>query len=347
MARPRHLNPLVSSIPAHTTWPFPRTRAYTVPYLAWDEKTMREAVIVLPSGWSPRFQPQPLPLVISPHGRNNFAWSNAVHYWQELPAEGPFALICPDGLSRAHDRASDPLDQPPSDPSLFTYGYRRYIDDLARMPKIVQETLPWLPIDLERIYVLGSSMGGQETLLLAARYPGPLSAGTGRLVGAAAFDATCDLATQCAYLSQKAPASGTDQAGVAARMLEEVNARPSNVAAFRRSARFYNSRLKKQQTIGQLLDQLHPDQSLWDERSPLHHVRQLSHLPFPLKLYWSSRDSVVGNQDEQQTGRLYRAIKGANRDADVDAAIGRWAHSAEFVPGSLLSEALHHFELIT
>ena len=105
---------------------------------------MREAVIVLPSGWDRAHQPHPLPLVISPHGRNNFGWANAAHYWQNLPADGPFALVCPDGLSRAHDKASDPLDQPAHDPSLFTYGYRRWIDDLARMPKIVQATLPWL-----------------------------------------------------------------------------------------------------------------------------------------------------------------------------------------------------------
>ena len=133
--------------------------------------------------WDSLSQPHPLPLVISPHGRNNFGWGNAAHYWQELPADGPFALVCPDGLSRAHNKASNPFDQPPHDPSLFTYGYARWIDDLARMPKIVQATLPWIRLDLKRVYVLGSSMGGQETLLLAARYPGPLSGGTGRLAG--------------------------------------------------------------------------------------------------------------------------------------------------------------------
>ena len=315
---PHPLDVLIPTIPAHHDWPFARTQAHTVPYRAWDDKTVRQAVIVLPSGWDSGHQPHALPLVISPHGRNNFGWNNAARYWRELPAAGPFALVCPDGLSRAHDKAHDPLEQPPKDPSLFTYGYPRYVDDLARMPKIVHETLPWLHIDLERIYVLGSSMGGQETLLLAARYPGPLSGGTGRLAGAAAFDSPCDLAVQCGYLTRLPVAHGADPHGVAARMLEEINARPKSVTGFAKAATFFNSKLEKHMTIGQLLAELPRNQSLWDERSPLHFVPRLSHLPFPLKLYWSSHDTVVGNQATNQSGKLYKAIKAANPAADVE-----------------------------
>lgn len=338
--------PLIPTIPVHATWPFSRTRAYTLPYLAWDGKTARQVVIVLPSGWGPEHQPHPLPLVISPHGRNNFAWGNAAHYWRELPADGPFALVCPDGLSRAHDKASDPFDQPPVDPSLFTYGCPGYIDDLARMPKIVTAVLPWLRIDLERIYALGSSMGGQETLLLAARYPGPLSAGTGRLAGAAAFDAPCDLVAQCRYLTNKAPAPGVNPAGVAARMLEEIGSRPKNVSTFDTAAVFYNAKLGRHMTIGQLLNELPLNQRRWDERSPLHYAGRLSRLPFPLRLYWSTRDTIVGNQTRNQSGKLARAILQANPEADVRAVTGTWAHSAEFVPGSGLSDALQAFALI-
>jgi hypothetical protein len=158
--------------------------------------------------------------VISPHGRNNFGWGNAARYWQDLPAQGPFALVCPDGLGRAHDKASNPLDQPPHDPSLFTYGYRRWIDDLARMP------------------------------------------------------------------------------------------------------------------------------SLWNERNPLNYVDRLARLPFPLRLFWSSHDMVVGNQAKNQTGKLYKQIKAKNRSADVKQVKGLWAHSCEFVPGDRLSDALRDFELI-
>lgn len=343
---PTPLDVLVPTIPYHPHWPYSRTRAYTVPYLAWDDTTVREAVIVLPSGWGPEHHPRPLPLVISPHGRNNFGWGNAAHYWRELPADGPFALVCPDGLSRAHTRATNPFDQPPADPSLFTYGYRRWIDDLARMPKIVTATLPWLKIDLERVYVLGSSMGGQETLLLAARYPKSLSGGTGRLAGAAAFDSTCDLATQCAYLTTRAAAQGSDPPGVAARMIEEVNARPGAIGGFRQSATFFNGRLRRQMTIGELLKKVPRNKGLWDERSPLSYVDTLAHLSFPLRLYWSSRDTVVGNQGTAQSGKLYTAIKGANSKAKVRQFKGTWAHSAEFVPGGRLSDALLAFGLI-
>jgi pimeloyl-ACP methyl ester carboxylesterase len=346
MPTPDPLQALIPTIPVHHDWPFAQTRPYTVPYLAWDGKTVRDAVIVLPNGWDHAHQPHPLPLVISPHGRNNFCWANAAHYWQDLPAQGPFALVCPDGLSRAHDKASDPLDQPPADPSLFTYGYPRWIDDLARMPKIVQETLPWLQIDLERIYVMGSSMGGQETLLLAARYPGPLSAGTGRLAGAAAFDATCDLATQCAYLTNLPAVHGTDPACVAAIMIEEINARPTTVAGINQAATFYNAKQHAHMTIGQLLNDLPNKQSLWDERSPLHYADQLAHLPFPLRLYWSSHDAVVGNQATNQTGKLYNQIKHAKPNADVEQVQGLWAHSCEFVPGNQLSDALRAFGLV-
>jgi pimeloyl-ACP methyl ester carboxylesterase len=284
--------------------------------------------------------------VISPHGRNNFGWGNAAHYWQDLPAQGPFALICPDGLSRAHDKASTPLDQPPHDPSLFTYGYRQWIDDLARMPKIAQETLPWLRIDLTRVYVLGSSMGGQETLLLAARYPRSLSGGTGRLAGAAAFDSTCDLATQCAYLTHLPAAHGVDPPAVAARMIQEVNAKPGNVRAFRQGATFYNAKLERHMTIAELLSKLPRKPSLWNERSPLNYVDRLARLSFPLRLYWSSHDTVVGNQGPNQTGKLYRQIKAKNPSANVKQVKGLWAHSCEFVPGDFLSDALRAFELI-
>jgi hypothetical protein len=70
-----------------------------VRYLGWGGNTAYWATIVLPSGGGPTSHPQPLLLVISPHGRNNFGWTNA-SYWSELPADGPFALICPEGLGR-------------------------------------------------------------------------------------------------------------------------------------------------------------------------------------------------------------------------------------------------------
>ena len=283
MAARRRGAPDADAAAGFPQWRHPRTRAWLCNYRAWDGATARTAVIVLPSGWGPEHHPRPLPLVISPHGRNNFAWNNANAYWQDLPADGPFALVCPDGLARAHDRASDPFDQPPLDPTLFTYGNPGHIDDLARMPRVVTEVLPWLDIDLERVYVLGSSMGGQETLLLAARYPKALSGGTGRLAGAAAFDSACDLVTQCGYLTRRPATSTGNPPEIASRMMEEIGTRPKSTPGWNKTALFHNDRTQKQMTIGQLLAKLPAGQPAWDERSPLTYAAVLAALPFPLE----------------------------------------------------------------
>jgi hypothetical protein len=189
-------------------------------------------------------------------------------------------------------------------------------------------------------------MGGQETLLLAARYPKALSGGTGRLLGAAAFDSTCDLVTQCAYLSNRLPVHGTDPAGVAARMIEEVGTKPATVRGFRQSATFFNGKLQRHMTIAELLSKLSRNQARWNERSPLNYVDKLARLPFPLRIYWSSQDTVVGNQGTNQSGKLYKQIKAKNPSAKVTQVKGLWAHSAEFVPGNQLSNALRAFGLI-
>jgi len=57
------------------------------------------------------------------------------------------------------------------------------------MPEILRETLPWLRIDRRRIYAVGGSMGGQEALLLLAKYPDLLA-------GAVSFDAPTNMATR-------------------------------------------------------------------------------------------------------------------------------------------------------
>jgi dipeptidyl aminopeptidase/acylaminoacyl peptidase len=64
---------------------------------------------------------------------------------------------------------------------LHSWGWRRQIDDLARMPAIVRAAKPWVRIDPRRIYAVGGSMGGHETLLLLGQRPRLLA-------GAVAFD---------------------------------------------------------------------------------------------------------------------------------------------------------------
>jgi dipeptidyl aminopeptidase/acylaminoacyl peptidase len=53
------------------------------------------------------------------------------------------------------------------------------------MPSIIETTRPWLRIDAQRVYAVGGSMGGQETLLLLGQHPALLA-------GAVAFDSVTD-----------------------------------------------------------------------------------------------------------------------------------------------------------
>src|SRR3954451_23270688 len=336
---PTNIQTVRAATPSRAAWPWKQTKAWTVRYLAWDHVTARQAIIVLPRAWGPKHHPHPLPLVISPHGRNNHALNNERGSWQNLPAAGPFALVCPDGLARAHSAATDPVDAPPN-PSLFTYGNVGHVHDLARLPQIVEATLPWLELQRDRVYVLGSSMGGQETLLLAARYPKALAGGHGKLAGAAAFDAVCDLAVQCGYLTHHRP-------GVSANMIEEVGTRPASTRGWNLGAPYFNRKERRQKTIGSLLDELPKGQEYWNARTALSFAGKLASLPFPLRLYWSTEDIVVGNQERDQTGKLFASIERVAPNAKVTPIRGQWAHSHEFFPRRQLGAALAAFDLVS
>ena len=130
----------------------------------------RWAVVVAPAQYGPGKPSPPLPLVVSPHGRGVRARTNA-NLWRELPGHGDFAVVCPGGMGRRLP--------------LHSWGWRGQIDDLARMPSIIRGARPWLRVDSQRIYAVGGSMGGQETLLLVARHPRLLA-------GAVAFDSVTD-----------------------------------------------------------------------------------------------------------------------------------------------------------
>ena len=122
------------------------------------------AWLLLPShygGW-------PIPLVISPHGRGVGAAENA-DLWGDLPGEGNFAVINPAGEGRRTN--------------YYSWGDPGEISDLARMPAIVRSH----GVHVSRVYAIGGSMGGQETLLLVARHPHLLA-------GAVAFDPATDMA---------------------------------------------------------------------------------------------------------------------------------------------------------
>src|SRR5215218_4604624 len=149
-----------------------RVQVRTIRYTANDGRPHR-AYVALPAWYGPRRNPS-IPLVISPHGRGNRARTN-LDSWGDLPDVGTFAVVSPDGQGRRLRR--------------YSWGYAGQVRDLARMPSYVTRALPWLRIDRDRIYAVGGSMGGQESLLLAARRPGLLA-------GIAAFDSVTDLALQ-------------------------------------------------------------------------------------------------------------------------------------------------------
>ena len=161
---PRALRPLLSRRSLDRIW--------TIHYLAHDFR-VRRAFVILPRWYGPHDDP-PIPLVISPHGRGVSA-RFTVRLWGNLPALGPFAVVCPEGQGRRL--------------TLFSWGDPGEIDDLARMPTIAHEELPWLHVDQRRVYAVGGSMGGQETLLLDALHPRLLA-------GAVALDSATNMAAR-------------------------------------------------------------------------------------------------------------------------------------------------------
>lgn len=134
---------------------------------------IRSAIVMLPRWYGPRRDP-PIPLVISPHGSGVEPHDNA-RRWGNLPALGRFAVVNPEGQGAKLE--------------LYSWGSPAQISDLARMPSILHRALPWLRIAPRRVYAIGGSMGGQESLLLAAEHPSLLA-------GAVSFDAPTNMAAR-------------------------------------------------------------------------------------------------------------------------------------------------------
>jgi pimeloyl-ACP methyl ester carboxylesterase len=131
------------------------TKRWTFRYRAHN-RAPRPAIVLLPAQYGPNRPTPPLPIVISPHGRGVRPGLNA-DLWGDLPGIGHFAVVCPGGMGRRLP--------------LHSWGWKGQISDLARMPGTVRAGLPWVRIDTDRIYALGGSMGGHETLLLLGQYP--------------------------------------------------------------------------------------------------------------------------------------------------------------------------------
>jgi pimeloyl-ACP methyl ester carboxylesterase len=159
---------LALAAPARAATPYrtlPRTDVYRLHYRAHDG-SRRIAWLLLPAG----YDGGPIPLVISPHGRGTSARENE-RLWGDLPGLGHFAVVNPAGEGRVLQD--------------YSWGDPGQIADLARMPAVVRAN--GIDVDPHRIYAVGGSMGGQETLLLVARFPHLLA-------GAVAFDPDTDMA---------------------------------------------------------------------------------------------------------------------------------------------------------
>jgi poly(3-hydroxybutyrate) depolymerase len=275
-----------------------RPLVYTITYTA-HTGDRREATVLLPAGYAPDANPR-LPLVISPHGRGANGRSNAA-FWGSLPTVGRFAVVNPDGMGRRLKS--------------FSYGFAGQIDDLARMPGLVVEALPWVRIDRSRIYALGSSMGGQETLLLVARHPHLLA-------GAAAMDSVTDLGLRY------------DQALEIPTSPEFVRrwGAPNNVCLRRAMSR----------EVGGTPD---VKRQAYAARSPLSQARAIAESGVPLQIWWSRRDKIVAHQNTQ-SGALYRQLRRIGTRAPLEAYVGNWAHSKEMRADALLPVAVSGFGLL-
>jgi poly(3-hydroxybutyrate) depolymerase len=273
-------------------------RVWTIRYRAHDG-AVRKSYVVLPAWYGPDRRPQ-IPLIISPHGRGVSGLANA-RIWADLPAIGGFAVVNPDGEGRRLEN--------------FSWGYAGQIEDLARMPQIVSHALPWLRIDPRRVFAFGGSMGGQETLLLAAVHPRLLA-------GAAAFDSVADLALQYRNFTRlrcnrACRRQWVDPIGIGLQAIAriEVGGSPHTVPA------------------------------AYTKRSPLTYASKLASGGVPLQFWWSTADQIVVDQSAQ-SGRLFWTIKHLNRAAPVEAFVGRWKHTAEMRPRTRLPLALATFGLV-
>jgi len=257
-----------------------RVRVWKIRYVTHDGLE-RAAYVVLPLWYDTG--DHPVPLVIAPHGRGVPAPAT-VRRWGRLPALGPFAVVVPDGQGRRLER--------------YSWGYPGQIADLARMPGIVERALPWLRVDRRRIYAVGTSMGGQEALLLDGRYPH-------RLAGAVAFDAVADMALRyrdftslrCGVRCRREWVRPLGQAMQALARLE-IGGTPET------------------------------DARAYAVRSPLTYARTIAFSGVPVELWWSSADRVV-TEPTRQSERLFLKLKRLNPRAPVEGFAGIWAHASE------------------
>ena len=254
-------------------------REITITYRTHDGHR-RNAYVLLPDGYRPGNDPA-IPLVISPHGRAVDGEINT-RRWGNLPTIGRFAVVNPDGYGRLLP--------------LHSWGYSGQIADLARMADVVEAKVPWVHIDRRRLYAVGASMGAQETLLLAGRYPRLLA-------GAVAIDGPADFALQYRNFprltcDQACLARGWGQTGLAKQRLARKEIGGTPVTAPGKFA----------------------------QRSPITYARAIARSCVPVQIWWSRTDQIVLDS-AQQSGRMFKTLKRMNPTAPIDEYVGDWDHT--------------------
>jgi poly(3-hydroxybutyrate) depolymerase len=254
-------------------------RELTITYRTHDGHR-RNAYVLLPAGYRPGENPA-LPLVISPHGRAVDGKINT-RRWGNLPTIGGFAVVNPDGYGGRLP--------------LHSWGYEGQIADLARMADIVEAKLPWVRIDRRRLYAVGGSMGAQETLLLAGRYPHLLA-------GAVAVDGPADFALQYRNFprltcDQACLARGWGHTGLAKQRLarKEIGGTPATAPG------------------------------KYAERSPITYAWAIAASCVPVQIWWSRTDKIVLDPD-RQSGRMAATLRSMNPSAPIDEYVGNWDHT--------------------
>ncbi len=133
----------------------------------------------------------PVPLIVGLHGACNAAdnWLEHSHPSWSSSARIVAAMLlgCPVIVPNANDAASvesNPADCP--EPRLYGADGESYVFDA------IAEAARRFPIDLERVYLFGLSMGGHGALTIAARNPGRIAA---VVAGAPPVDLAASVAT--------------------------------------------------------------------------------------------------------------------------------------------------------
>jgi pimeloyl-ACP methyl ester carboxylesterase len=252
-----------------------RTAVRVIHYVAHDG-VLRPAYLLLPVG----YHGQKIPLVISPHGRGVDERINA-RLWGDLPGEGGFAVINPAGEGRRLH--------------WYSWGAPGQISDLARMPALAEAA--GVNVERRRIYAVGGSMGGQETLLLAARHPHLLA-------GAAAFDPATDMTRR--YFDFAALPDGRTLQALARA---EIGGTPAQVpqAYARRSPDHYAKQLAESGIPLQLYWST-DDRVIADQKLETGHLATAILSDRPSERVWDFTGDWVHTAEMRATRRLPRAL---------------------------------------